>query len=262
MRRRAARAFLLQAPDQARRVPAPAAHLLEVGVELIDEGRNRQARAVAAGLVEHQTQVLAHPVHGKTEIELVGDHGLAAVVELPALGGTLADHVQHLVHVQSGLLPEGNGLAQALHQAGDADLVDHLGQLAGAAADLNGGFRLKSPKDLYADYLNVTFQLRPGDDVSGDFYLAGAFNDWNLSPSYKLNFNGDFYDLTIPLKRGIYDYQYVVVNGDYNDISSQDWYKLEGNDWTTKNEYNIFLWYRDQENGGYDRIIGYTKIER
>lgn len=128
--------------------------------------------------------------------------------------------------------------------------------------DLNGGFRLKSPKDLYADYLNVTFQLRPGDDISGDFYLAGAFNDWNLSPSYKLNFNGDFYDLTIPLKRGIYDYQYVVVNGDYNDISSQDWYKLEGNDWATKNEYNIFLWYRDQENGGYDRIIGYTKIER
>jgi hypothetical protein len=128
-------------------------------------------------------------------------------------------------------------------------------------SDMNGGFKLKSPKDLYADYMNVTFQLRPGDEVYGDFYLAGAFNDWKLSPQFKLNFNGDFYDLTIPLKRGVYDYQYVVVNGDYNDQANQDWYKLEGNDWETTNEYNIFLWYRDQENGGYDRIIGYTKIE-
>ena len=127
--------------------------------------------------------------------------------------------------------------------------------------DMNGGFKLKSPKDLYADYMNVTFQLRPGDEVYGDFYLVGAFNDWKLSPQFKLNFNGDFYDLTIPLKRGVYDYQYVVVNGDFNDPANQDWYKLEGNDWETTNEYNIFLWYRDQENGGYDRIIGYTKIE-
>jgi hypothetical protein len=127
--------------------------------------------------------------------------------------------------------------------------------------DMNGGFKLKSPKDLYANYMNVKFQIRPAEDVYGDFYLVGAFNDWKVSPAYKLNFNGDFYDLTIPLKRGVYDYQYVVVNGDYNDPANQDWYKLEGNDWQTKNEYNIFLWYRDQENGGYDRIIGYTKIE-
>ncbi|MFZ1280087.1 MAG: type IX secretion system plug protein domain-containing protein [Ignavibacteriaceae bacterium] len=127
--------------------------------------------------------------------------------------------------------------------------------------DMNGGFKLKSPKDIYSNYMNVKFQLRPAEDVYGDFYLVGAFNDWKVSPAYKLNFNGDFYDLTIPLKRGVYDYQYVVVNGDYNDPANQDWYKLEGNDWQTKNEYNIFLWYRDQENGGYDRIIGYTKIE-
>jgi hypothetical protein len=37
------------------------------------------------------------------------------------------------VHVEAGLLAKRHGLRQALHQPGDADLVDHLGQLAGAA---------------------------------------------------------------------------------------------------------------------------------
>ena len=63
------------------------------------------------------------------------------------------------------------------------------------------------------------------------------------------------------LKRGVYDYQYVVVNGEYSDVTNQDWYVLEGNDWQTTNDYNIFLWYRDLEYGGYDRIIGYSKIQ-
>ncbi len=89
----------------------------------------------------------------------------------------------------------------------------------------------------------------------------GAFNDWKLSESYKMNFNGDHFELQLQLKSGVYDYQYVVANGDYSEVANQDWYILEGNDWQTNNIYNIFLWYRDQEYGGYDRIIGYSKIQ-
>ena len=127
--------------------------------------------------------------------------------------------------------------------------------------DNNGSFTLKSPKDMYSTYLNVLFQVKPPQEVTGDIYLVGAFNDWKLSEQNKMNFNGDHFELTLELKRGIYDYQYVVVNGDYSESANQDWYVLEGNDWQTSNEYNIFLWYRDQENGGYDRIIGYSKIQ-
>ncbi|HRQ53545.1 MAG TPA: DUF5103 domain-containing protein [Ignavibacteriaceae bacterium] len=126
--------------------------------------------------------------------------------------------------------------------------------------DNNGSFTLKSPKDINSTYMNVKFEIKPPAEVYGDVYLVGAFNDWHLSENNKMNFNGDHFELTLELKRGIYDYQYVVVNGDYKDISNQDWYVLEGNDWQTSNEYNIFLWYRDQEYGGYDRIIGYSKI--
>ena len=127
--------------------------------------------------------------------------------------------------------------------------------------DNNGSFTLNAPKDMYSTYMNVTFQIKPPEEVYGDIYLVGAFNDWKVLQNYKMIFNGDHFELTVQLKRGVYDYQYVVVNGDYSDVTNQNWFVLEGNDWQTTNDYNIFLWYRDQEYGGYDRIIGYSKIQ-
>lgn len=127
--------------------------------------------------------------------------------------------------------------------------------------DNDGSFTLSNPKDMYSTYMNVTFQVKPPEEIYGDIFLVGAFNDWQLSKKNKMNFNGDHFELTLELKRGVYDYQYVVVNGEYSDFTNQDWYILEGNDWQTTNDYNIFLWYRDQEYGGYDRIIGYSKIQ-
>ncbi|MDD5609361.1 MAG: DUF5103 domain-containing protein [Ignavibacterium sp.] len=127
--------------------------------------------------------------------------------------------------------------------------------------DNNGSFTLKYPKDMYSTYMNVLFQIKPPQEVYGDVYLVGAFNDWKLSDNNKMKFNGDHYELSLELKRGIYDYQYVVVNGDYKDVTNQDWIILEGNNWQTTDDLNIFLWYRDPEYGGYDKIIGYTIIQ-
>lgn len=141
------------------------------------------------------------------------------------------------------------------------DGIDYTRFFIQGKKDLNGGFKLMLPKNINATYLNVTFQVEPPSDVYGDIYLVGAFNNWKVSNNYKMNFNGTFYEITIELKRGIYDYQYVVVNGDPDNPESQNWYILEGNDWATSDEYNIFLWYRDQNYGGYDRIIGYSKIQ-
>ncbi|MGE5496637.1 MAG: hypothetical protein ACM3Q2_01085, partial [Syntrophothermus sp.] len=69
------------------------------------------------------------------------------------------------------------------------------------------------------------------------------------------------YTLTIPLKRGIYDYQYVTAYGNGSEITNTDWYELEGNDWATTNVYNAFVYYSDPDKGGYDRIIGFIKIK-
>ena len=118
-----------QAGEQAARVPATAVHRLHVGVELIDQCRDRQARAVAGSLGEDDAEVLAHPVDREPVRVLTVEHGLVAVLHLPRLRGALGDDVDHRAPVETGGLGEVQALGEPLHQPGDADLVDHLGQL-------------------------------------------------------------------------------------------------------------------------------------
>ena len=63
-------------------------------------------------------------------IELALQHRLVAVDHLPRSGGTALNDINHRFAVQSGLLREQHRFGQALHQSRDADLVNHLGQLA------------------------------------------------------------------------------------------------------------------------------------
>jgi hypothetical protein len=126
--------------------------------------------------------------------------------------------------------------------------------------DLNGGKVYSDYKNEYSTYHNVTFSIRPPDEVKSDIFLVGAFNDWKLSTDYKMNESGGVYSITIPLKRGIYDYQYVVADASDDQILNPDWLVLEGNTWLNAKEYDIFLYYDEQDKGGYERIIGYKRI--
>ena len=143
---RAHRGFAQQA-DQARRVPATAALRAAPGVELVDERRHRQRRAVGARFRDADAQVLAHPVDGEAEIELVGDHRLAAVLHLPRLRRALADHVEHAQRrrarpSRAKLMPSD----ERLHQPRDADLVDHLRELAAAGTRPSASPRARSAR--------------------------------------------------------------------------------------------------------------------
>jgi hypothetical protein len=129
-----------------------------------------------------------------------------------------------------------------------------------APPDLNGNKIFMDYKDPYATYLNVTFSIRPPDDVYGDIFLVGAFNNWYLSTEYKLQPETGIYSITIPLKRGIYDYQYVVGDDINDEVVNADWLVLEGNTWDNKKVYDIFLYYNEPSLGGYERIIGYLKL--
>ena len=126
--------------------------------------------------------------------------------------------------------------------------------------DHNGGSIIDSYKDPYATYLNVSFSIRPPDNAYSDVFLVGAFNKWDISPDYRMNYIGGIFSKTIQLKRGIYDYQYVLANYQDGKISDPDWCILEGNSWETSNEYNIFVYYKEPTNGGYDRIIAHSRI--
>ena len=127
-------------------------------------------------------------------------------------------------------------------------------------SDLNGGSIIDKADDPNSTYLNVTFSIRPQNRLYGYVYLVGAFNDWQILPEYQMNEAGGVFSKTIQLKRGIYDYQYVVADIQNGIVKDSDWYILEGNNWDTSNEYNLFIYYKDQNYGGYERIIGHKKI--
>jgi hypothetical protein len=131
-----------------------------------------------------------------------------------------------------------------------------------ASPDFDGNKIYMDYKDPYATYLNVAFSIRPPDDVYGDIFLVGAFNNWRLSSAYKLQSDEGISSITIPLKRGIYDYQYVVADEIDGEITNADWLVLEGNTWENKKVYDIFLYYNEPSLGGYERIIGYIKLPR
>ncbi len=123
--------------------------------------------------------------------------------------------------------------------------------------DFNGGMQLRNPKDAYANYMNVQFRLKPANEIYNDIYLIGAFNHWKISDDYKLEFDGNLYSKTILLKRGIYDYQYAIVNKTKNEV---DLLSLEGNNYNAASTINILMYYRDPQYGGYDRMIGFSRI--
>jgi hypothetical protein len=126
--------------------------------------------------------------------------------------------------------------------------------------NLKGSFLLTNYKSEFADYLNVTFSIRPPEEFTGSIFLTGAFNHWRILPHYEMKPINGLYSITIPLKRGIYDYQYVTADIINEKIVNEDWFYLEGNNWDTKNEYSVFLFYNDPQYGGYDRITGYQKL--
>lgn len=131
-----------------------------------------------------------------------------------------------------------------------------------AGNDLNGNKIYMDSKDPYATYLNVTFSIRPPEEVKGDIFLVGAFNSFQLLPEYKMYNDNGIFSITISLKRGIYDYQYVVADESNGEIINADWLILEGNTWNNKKVYDIFLYYNEPNFGGYERIIGYTRLPK
>ncbi|MCU7500181.1 MAG: DUF5103 domain-containing protein [Ignavibacteria bacterium] len=127
--------------------------------------------------------------------------------------------------------------------------------------DLNGGSVLTRYRDENAVYMNVTFRLRPPEDYSKKIFLVGSFTNWDVLPEYEMKEErSGIFTETVLLKRGIYDYQYVLAHLDDGKVNSIDWLTLEGNTFTTNNIYHVFIYYADPDKGGYDRIIGYQKV--
>jgi len=140
------------------------------------------------------------------------------------------------------------------------DGYDYTRFLREGSKDFNGGYKLVNYTNNYADYMMVEFEYSPESFLNNDIFLVGAFTNWKILPEYRLTKDGGIYKVTTELKRGIYDYQYVLGIEDGDEIRNIDWYTLEGNFWETSNYYYVFVYYKSLQYGGYDQIIGYARI--
>lgn len=85
--------------------------------------------------------------------------------------------------------------------------------------DVNGNFVVKningSNNDIEADYAWVYFTLSaPAFRMNKDIYITGMFNNYSLSPEYKMDYNNDkgVFEKAIMIKQGFTNFQYTVAD--------------------------------------------------
>ncbi len=135
--------------------------------------------------------------------------------------------------------------------------------------DINGRYAIQRTDvgdywqgSLTADYINVTFTVQPppGLDLrQGKLYVCGQFTNYQQEERYRLQPtpDGRYLQVTVPLKQGLYSYQYGYVGPGARRFSFRE---MEGNYNQTENEYDAFFYYRPI-GARYDQLAGYTSIQ-
>lgn len=124
--------------------------------------------------------------------------------------------------------------------------------------DVNGNFVLRTIDtddiSLEGDYSYVHFALEYlNNDANDDIYIYGAFNDWAITESNKLKFNKktNFFEGTLLLKQGFYNYTYITVDTNFK-INTR---AIEGSYYQTENNYTVIVYYR-KYGERFDQVIG------
>lgn len=124
--------------------------------------------------------------------------------------------------------------------------------------DLNGWYYLDNtdPNDIYMEneYVNTYFELIT-DQINGDVYIAGGFNNWQLDDNNKMHYDEATasYKGQVLLKQGYYNYAYWV-SSEVLPITF-----FEGSHYQTINNYEFLIYLRKPGNL-YDQLIGYKLI--
>jgi hypothetical protein len=129
--------------------------------------------------------------------------------------------------------------------------------------DINGSFYIlnQDGRDpaTDADYAYVYFNFTAPSNLSkGDIYVTGRFNNYSLDQNSKLMYDAarNQYTISIPLKQGVYDYQYVWVNAATQQADSKP---LEGSFFETENDYQILVYYR-APGARWEELVGYQPL--
>lgn len=125
--------------------------------------------------------------------------------------------------------------------------------------DVNGNFVVRninaSNHETESDYTWVYFSLSaPTFRINKDIYITGMFNNYTMSPEYKMDYNETkgLYEKATLIKQGFTNYQYTVADAKGN-IDHEN--AIDGNFYQTENAYTALVYYRENTDR-YDRVIG------
>lgn len=113
-----------------------------------------------------------------------------------------------------------------------------------------------------SDYAEVQFYLGMNEPLENqDVYLVGRFNDWQMQPQYKMNFDEvlQAYTVRTPLKQGYYNYAYAAKPRNATNAPA-NLSAIDGDWWETENVYTIIIYYR-AFGERYDRVIGIGQVQ-
>lgn len=108
--------------------------------------------------------------------------------------------------------------------------------------------------DLGADYILTHFTLEMDRIPDADVYVEGELTGRRYSELNRMRWLEDAgkYVLSLPLKQGSYNYQYVAVPRGKNVGEASP---IEGNHYETCNDYNVYVWLRTPGSRA-DRLLG------
>jgi hypothetical protein len=125
--------------------------------------------------------------------------------------------------------------------------------------DFNGRYYIEvqeeNEPEVSADYVFVHFYLKWIPPLQNrQVYLTGGLSNWQNNDKNRMayDYDRDVYTLTLLLKQGYYNYQYLVYE---EDGSSGSVMPIEGSFGRTENDYLILVYYRSPGER-YDRLIG------
>ncbi|MDX9883864.1 MAG: DUF5103 domain-containing protein [Prolixibacteraceae bacterium] len=130
--------------------------------------------------------------------------------------------------------------------------------------EMNGNYVVESQDrvqdfDTECDYTFVHFTLPlPVPLVGGSVNVIGSLTDWNANKSNEMTWNPQTaaYELTLLLKQGYYNYQYVYVPAG---STIADATNIEGSFYETENDYQVFVYFRGMGDR-YDRLVGFREL--
>lgn len=137
---------------------------------------------------------------------------------------------------------------------------DNKGQTYGTTFDENGRFFIRNrdteDQEGTGDYADVTFSLKTAQTFKGKIYLVGGFNDFQRTSANMLSLNTEtgLWQVTLKLKQGLYDYEYVLED----DAGKLHTDFFAGSHFQTGNDYHILIYNRRM--GTYwDELVGFAE---